>query len=138
MGAYFPGTESGGECYCGKVGCVERILAGKSLERYYLEVSGQRKLLRDIIADKESDPFAQDTYNRLIHFFGLGLSQVINILDPDVIILGGGVGNVEALYTEGVREVAKHTFNTSFSTKIVKPKLGDSAGVFGAALLNKN
>jgi predicted NBD/HSP70 family sugar kinase len=70
-----------------------------------------------------------------LYFFGLGLSQVINLIDPDVIVLGGGLGNIDFLYTEGRNEVSKHIFNPIFTTPIVRPILGDSAGVFGAALL---
>lgn len=127
--------EDGEDCYCGKHGCVETILAGKSLERYYKSISGLDKKLKDIIADKNDDKYAQKTYNRLIHFFGKGLSVIINIIDPDVIIIGGGVGNIPHLYDEGVESVKKFTFNPEMKTPIVKPKLGDSAGVFGAAFL---
>ena len=63
------------------------------------------------------------------------ISSIVNILDPDIIVIGGGVGNLEILYTEGVKEVEKHVFNNSFNTVITKPTLGDSAGVFGAAFL---
>jgi len=128
--------ESGGKCYCGKVGCVETILSGPSLEKYYESIAGAKKKLKDIVNDRKMDKFADETINRLHHFFGLGLSNVINILDPEVIILGGGVSNVKSLYTEGVEAVKKHVFNTRFDTKIVAPKLGDSAGVFGAAFLS--
>lgn len=129
--------ESGGPCYCGKTGCVEKIISGTGLENYYEEKSGTRKRLKEIIpaARAGSDPVAVETLDRLIHFFGLGISNVINILDPDVIVLGGGVGNIEELYTRGVEETAKYVFNLRLDTKIVRPKLGDSAGVFGAAFL---
>lgn len=129
--------ESGGPCYCGKSGCVEKVIAGPSLERYYKEISGESKRLKEIIplARSGEDEHAVKTLDRLIHFFGLGLSVVINILDPDVIVLGGGVGNIEELYTRGVAEVEKHIFNPRLETKIIRPKLGDSAGVFGAAFL---
>jgi len=127
--------ESGGQCYCGKVGCVEKILSGPSLEKYYTSVAGSKKKLKDIVNDQKTDEFAKQTIDRLHHFFGLGLSNIINILDPEVIILGGGVSNVKSLYKAGVDEVKKHVFNTRFDTKIVAPKLGDSAGVFGAAFL---
>jgi fructokinase len=60
---------------------------------------------------------------------------VINTLDPDAIILGGGVGNIDHLYTEGVERVKKYVFNNDLRTPFFKPELGDSAGVFGAALL---
>jgi predicted NBD/HSP70 family sugar kinase len=129
--------ESGGECYCGKTGCVERILAGKSLERYYHELSGVKKSLKQIYTDHldNYDPLATKTMQRLIFNFGRALSSIINILDPDAIVLGGGVGNIDLLYTEGVEELGKHIFNNKLETKILKPELGDSAGVFGAAML---
>lgn len=128
---------SGGKCYCGDTGCTEMILSGTGLQRYYLEQSGTKKSLKDIYADyqSDSDPLAHQTIERLIHFFGIGLSNIINILDPDAIVLGGGVSNLEVLYNEGVESVRKHVFNPTFNTPILKPKLGDSAGVFGAALL---
>lgn len=129
--------KSGGSCYCGKTGCVEKIISGTGLENYYEEQTGNRKRLKEIIpaARAGSDPVAVQTLDRLIHFFGYGISTVINIVDPDVIVLGGGVGNIEELYTRGVEEAAKHVFNLRLDTKIVRPKLGDSAGVFGAAFL---
>ena len=129
--------ESGGQCYCGKVGCVEKILSGKALEKYYKEISGQEKALKDIYRShlNRDDKYSSDTMNRLIYFFGKGIASIINVLDPDVIIIGGGVGNIDLLYTEGIKEVQKHTFNDVLRTPIVKPKLGDSAGVFGAAFL---
>lgn len=128
---------SGGPCYCGKSGCVETVIAGPSLERYYKEISGEAKRLKEIIplARSGEDENAVKTLDRLIQFFGLGISVVINILDPDVIVLGGGVGNIEELYTRGAAEVEKHIFNPRMDTKIIRPKLGDSAGVFGAAFL---
>ena len=127
--------ESGGKCYCGKTGCVETIISGPALERFYHQTSGQKKKLKEIIQTCESDPAAKATAERLIRFFGKGVSYLINILDPEVIVLGGGVGNIDLLYTLGVEEAKQHIFNNRFDTRIVKPKLGDSAGVFGAALL---
>ncbi|MDF9797224.1 putative NBD/HSP70 family sugar kinase [Catalinimonas alkaloidigena] len=65
----------------------------------------------------------------------MGISVVINLLDPDAIVLGGGVGNIDLLYTEGVESTRKFVFNNRLDTKFFKPALGDSAGVFGAAIL---
>ena len=129
--------ESGGPCYCGKSGCTETIISGTGLENYYEQITGSRKKLKEIIpaARTGEDPNALKTLERLIHFFGLGLSTIVNVLDPDVIVLGGGVGNITELYTLGAKEVEKHVFNPRLDTKIVRPKLGDSAGVFGAAFL---
>jgi len=128
---------SGGMCYCGKTGCVETVIAGPALEKYYESISGQTLKLKDIYSRHQSgaDENAKKTMNRLIHFFALGLSNVVNILDPDVIVIGGGVGNIDLLYSEGVKAMGEFVFNPTFSTKIVKPTLGDSAGVFGAAYL---
>lgn len=126
---------SGGRCYCGKVGCIETIIAGPHLERYYQEQSGSHKNLRQIVEDRANDPFAQQTFDRLIHFYGQAISTIINMIDPDVIVIGGGVGNIDALYSEGYESVSRFVFNDSCHTKILKPKLGDSAGVFGAAYL---
>lgn len=129
--------ESGGTCYCGKVGCVERVLSGKNLERWYFETYGEKRKLKDIYSAhlNGGDEKADATINRLIHFFGKAMAVVINILDPDAIMLGGGVGNIDLLYTKGVEEVKKHVFNPRLDTVFLKPKLGDSAGVFGAAFL---
>lgn len=128
---------AGGVCYCGKKGCVERIIAGPSLERYYFENTGSQKSLKEIYSlyQSKSDRNAVQTIERMIHFFGIALSNVINILDPEVIVLGGGVSNLDVLYTEGVESVRRNVFNPSFDTPIIPPLLGDSAGVFGAAFL---
>ena len=128
---------SGGDCYCGKKGCVETIISGKSLEQFYEALSDEYLPLEEIVKKYQigRDSAAVVTIKRLIEFFGKGIANVINILDPDVIVLGGGVGNIDLLYTEGVAEAKKHVFNNHFNTVFLKPKLGDSAGVFGAALL---
>jgi fructokinase len=129
--------ESGGPCYCGKSGCVEKVLAGPSLEKYYQSISGQNKPLKEIYdLYKTGDSNATKTIQRMTHFFGLALSVIINIIDPDVIVIGGGVGNIDEIYKDGVESVRKFAFNNGvLDTPIVKPSLGDSAGVFGAAYL---
>ncbi|MEO6038304.1 MAG: ROK family protein, partial [Saprospiraceae bacterium] len=86
-------------------------------------------------AEAGTDAIAVQTMDRLFHFFGKAIAVVINIMDPDVIVIGGGVGNISRIYTDGVAEVQKHLFNPRIDTIFLKPKLGDSAGVFGAALL---
>lgn len=129
-------NESGGECYCGKTGCVETIISGPSLERFYTAATGKYKSLKNIVLDQATDPVAKATIDRLIKYFGLGISTIINIIDPDAIVIGGGVGNIDLLYTKGIEEVKKHVFNPECATQILKPKLGDSAGVYGAAFLN--
>ena len=129
--------ESGGPCYCGKSGCVEKVLAGPSLERYYESITGHKKSLKDIYSlFKSGDDMATTTIQRMSYFFGMALSVIINIIDPDVIVIGGGVGNIDEIYTDGVASVKNFVFNNHvLDTPIVKPMLGDSAGVFGAAYL---
>lgn len=127
---------SGGQCYCGKTGCVETVISGPGTQRYYTSLTGEHKRVQEIVAlAAEGNDAAVKTMQRLITFFGKGIANVINILDPDAIVLGGGLGNIDLLYTEGVKEVEKHLFNHVLRTTFLKPKLGDSAGVFGAALL---
>jgi predicted NBD/HSP70 family sugar kinase len=129
--------DSGGLCYCGNTGCVETMLAGPHTEKYYKKVSGQSLSLKEIIQHHKAgtDPFATQTVDRLMYFFGKGMANIINILDPDAIVLGGGLGNIDLLYSEGVEQVKKFVFNPRLDTPFYKPELGDSAGVFGAAYL---
>jgi len=129
--------ESGGPCYCGKSGCVEKVLAGPSLERYYQSITGQKTRLKEIYElYKAGDENATKTIQRMSYFFGKAISVIINIIDPDVIVIGGGVGNIDEIYSDGIESARKHIFNNGVvNTPIVKPLLGDSAGVFGAAYL---
>ncbi|MEM1122681.1 MAG: ROK family protein, partial [Bacteroidota bacterium] len=129
--------ESGGKCYCGSTGCNEMIFSGIALEKYYYSIAGKGRKLQEIVALHLAgeDKAATMTVNRLLKFFGKAMSNVINILDPDAVVLGGGVGNIDLLYTEGVKAVEKHIFNHRLETPFLRPKLGDSAGVFGAAFL---
>ncbi|MEO1517741.1 MAG: ROK family protein [Bacteroidota bacterium] len=126
------------DCYCGKNGCVESIISGPSLEAYYEELMGKHLSLPEIIhAHRQGgDVVANKTIARLIHYFGKSMANVINIIDPDAIVLGGGLSNIDLLYEEGRKEVEKYVFNNEkLETRFLRPKLGDSAGVFGAALL---
>jgi len=129
--------ESGGPCYCGKVGCVETIISGPALERYYTLIAGKKSRLKEIVANYRQgiDENAAKTMYRLFHFFGKGVSVITNLLDPDVIVVGGGVGNIDGIYTEGKDHLSKYIFNNRVDVPILKPSLGDSAGVFGAAAL---
>ena len=128
---------SGGHCYCGRVGCTEQIISGPALERYYLRMSGNDYSMREIVPRHRSgaDRAADRTIERFLHFFAKGIANIINVLDPDAVVLGGGLGNIDELYERGVPQVREHLFNPRMDTVFLKPKLGDSAGVFGAALL---
>ncbi len=127
-------------CYCGRLGCVETVISGPALERYYRERSGRTLPLEMIAerAERASDVHAEETIERLTQYFGKALSMVVNILDPEYIVLGGGVSNIKALYRQGITELSKHVFNDRLGTTVVQNSLGDSAGVFGAAMLTMN
>ncbi len=124
-------------CYCGRQGCLETVCAGPALEKYFASRSGKFLRLPEIVklaASAEADAVA--TLERLRGKFAEALGAVVNILDPDAIVIGGGVGNLDLLYTPETRAaVQKHLFNDRFDTPLLRPALGDSAGVFGAALL---
>ncbi|MEO6327554.1 MAG: ROK family protein [Ginsengibacter sp.] len=129
--------DSGGACYCGKTGCVETIISGPALQRFYAGITGNNIKLQEIVERhlQHTDEAATLTMQRLYRFFGKAVSVVTNLLDPDVIVVGGGVGNIDSIYTEGVKSLKEFIFNNGVDVPIVKPSLGDSAGVFGAAAL---
>jgi fructokinase len=127
--------ESGGPCYCGKTGCVEKVISGPSLQKYYESLTGEKKTLKEIVALQKQDPAAQKTLDRLAHFFGKAVSVITNMLDPDIIVVGGGVGNIDQIYAGGVESLKSFIFNNYCNVPVIRPELGDSAGVFGAAAL---
>jgi len=126
----------GPRCYCGQRGCVETFISGGGLEARYAEQFGIKKSFPDIVKDyRAGEPKTAEFMKIFFRNFGRSLANLIDVLDPDVVVLGGGVSNFDALYTEGVAEVARHVFSDSLETPIVKHQLGDSAGVIGAALI---
>ena len=124
-------------CYCGRNGCVETVISGPALERLYRGLTGKPVRLEEIVRRAAlGDVAAVTTLERLRGKFGEAIAAVVNIIDPDAIVIGGGVGNIDALYDEETRHsVVRHLFNPTLRTEFLKPLLGDSAGVFGAALL---
>jgi predicted NBD/HSP70 family sugar kinase len=122
-------------CYCGQRGCLEAYASGPAVEQHYAALSGARAPLAEIARRREDDAHARAAIESLVDAFGRGLANVIDVLDPSAVVLGGGVSNLDLLYTEGARRVARYVFNGELATPIVRHALGDSAGVFGAALL---
>jgi len=124
----------GNSCYCGHNGCVETYISGPALEKNWFELSNMNQSLPEIIQNTNNPNF--DTWKKIfLDNFGLALANVVDILDPDVIVLGGGVSNIDFLYQEGKNAVYEKVFSDSIDTPIIKNELGDSAGVFGACLL---
>ena len=126
---------NGRQCYCGKQGCVETYISGPALENNWSVLTGKKESLQTI-TENHSDEKREEWKRDFLENFGIGIANVIDILDPDAIILGGGVSNIPFLYDEGKKMVFDKVFSDSVDTPILKNKLGDSAGVFGACLLN--
>jgi fructokinase len=126
----------GPACYCGRSGCNETFLAGPSLARDHRQHTGEDLKAADIAARAEAgDAKALATMVRFADRMARALAGVINVLDPDVVVLGGGVSNVQRLYREVPRLLPKYVFSDQVSTPIVEAKYGDSSGVRGAAWL---
>jgi fructokinase len=122
-------------CFCGRRGCVETYISGGGLQARYREQFGIAKTMEGIEADyRRGDPAAVQFIGEFLRHFGRALANLIDVLDPDAVVLGGGVSKFAELYTLGVAEVAKCVFNDTLTTPILRHELGDSAGVLGAAL----
>ena len=126
----------GPACYCGKQGCIETWLSGPALEREYRRASGvalraEEIAERDVLAERA----AVQSLDRYVERMARALASVINIIDPEVIVLGGGLGNIERLYSDVPKAWARYVFSDRVDTRLVKPKFGDSSGVRGAAWL---
>ena len=127
----------GPPCYCGKDGCVETLLSGPGLARDYALDGGDPSLdAKQIVTHAaQGDARAEAAMQRYLNRFGRALSTVINILDPDVVVLGGGMSNIARLCTDGRERVARYVFNDELRTRILPHVHGDSSGVRGAAQL---
>lgn len=131
-----PDELPGHRCYCGKHGCIETFLCGAGLAREYAART-QKSLTAAEIADAlaAGDAAARDTLRAYQERLARGLASVVNIVDPDVIVLGGGVSNIEALYAGLDGLIARYAFSDALDTRIVRAAHGDSSGVRGAAWL---
>jgi fructokinase len=116
-------------CYCGRAGCIETYLSGPGLTRDYERFTGKQ------LAPEEIVSLDDEAVGRYEARLARALASVINVLDPDVIVLGGGMSNVGRLYTEVPRLWSKHVFSDHVATRLVRNAHGDSSGVRGAAWL---
>jgi len=124
------------KCYCGRTNCVESWLAGPSFEKSYELLSGNKLSAQEIVKlIEEGDEEAMQLMNRYHNMLALALANVINILDPAVIVLGGGMSNINSLYTEVGKYLHHYVFSDRVDTQIKKAVHGDSSGVRGAAWL---
>ena len=125
---------NGNLCYCGKKGCVEAYISGPALEKHWEQLSGLKESLPEIVMNKDHSNF-ESWKKSFLENFAIALANVVDILDPDIIVLGGGVSNIDFLYDEGKNAVYEKVFSDKFDTPILRNQLGDSAGVLGACML---
>ena len=132
-----PAEIPGPSCYCGHSGCLETWISGTGFERDYERATGVRVTGREIVnAMRSGAPEARDAFARLQDRLARGLAAVINVLDPDVVVLGGGLSNIEEFYSgELESSIAGYTFGGSTHTPVRRNEHGDSGGVRGAAWL---
>lgn len=139
--AYFTENEKESEwpgpfCYCGRCGCLETWISGPGFKNDYHRVTGEALSTHDIIAEvSKGNEKAVAALGRYTDRLARGLAGIINVLDPDVIVLGGGMSNVAQLYTDVPKIWGKYIFSDTIDTKLVPPRFGDSSGVRGAAWL---
>lgn len=124
---------NGPPCYCGARGCVETFISGSGLQNRHRERTGQALDAEAIFAG--ADAACEASRQDWLDHFGQAVANLMTVLDPDVVVLGGGLSNQDLPYAAGVEAIAKRLFGREMRTQVVRHQLGDSAGVIGAALL---
>lgn len=133
-----PDEWPGSPCYCGKRGCIETLLSGPGMSGEHHAVTGERLTPGEIVARAQGgDEHCEAALVRYEDRLARALASVINILDPEVIVLGGGLSNLARLYANVPRSWGRYVFSDRVDTRLVPPAHGDSSGVRGAAWLWK-
>ncbi len=128
--------KNGDEWHGGVNGAVEAYISGSGVQARYKAENNEELATADIVYNyRNGAAKSVEAMDEFFEYFGIAMSNLIKFYDPEVIVLGGGLSNIEELYTEGIKRVAKYNLNKELYTPIVKNKFGDSAGVFGAALI---
>ncbi len=131
----FPGPA----CWCGKRGCLETFISGTGFAADFARVTGEQAAAAEIVSRmRAGDEAAAAAYERYVDRLARGLASVINILDADAIVLGGGMSKVDALYRDLPPRLGAYAFSDECRTPVLKARHGDSSGVRGAAWLWRN
>ena len=126
----------GPACWCGQRGCLETWLSGTGLARDYAETTGRRLISEEIIAAaRAGEPEASTTFDLYIDRLGRALAMLCNLFDPDAIVFGGGLSNVQEIYARRPTVIARYVFSDVWEAKLTPARWGDSSGVRGAARL---
>lgn len=124
----------GQPCFCGNRGCVETLISGTGVAAAYQRAHGRQLSAEAIVAGaRQGDSDCREVFERFLDDFGRCVGGIISLLDPDAIVLGGGLSNIDELYSEGAVRARRYAFHPDPQTPLLKNKLGDSAGVYGAA-----
>lgn len=122
-------------CWCGRRGCIEAYLSGPAISREHQRLTGTLLTAKEIVAAAPGDPAAADSLARVEERLARALAAIVNLLDPDAIVLGGGLSNVRSLYASVPRLWQRWIFSDDVRTRLLPPLHGDSSGVRGAARL---
>lgn len=135
---HFSVKPDGLPCYCGNRGCVETLISGSGVERACQAAHGVQRTMEEIVAlARQGEPRCRGIFEQFLDDFGRCLGGLISILDPDAVVLGGGLSNIDELYGTGMERVRRYAFHEHLRTPVLKNRLGDSAGVFGAAWIGR-
>jgi len=135
---HFSVDPAGAPCYCGNRGCVETKISGGGVAQSFFEHTGRRLTLKQITAGyRRGDIDCTAVFEQFLDDFGRCLGGLVSVLDPDAVVLGGGVSNIDEIYTLGIEQVRRYAFHEHIDTPILKHRLGDSAGVIGAAWIGQ-
>ncbi len=130
------GESPGPDCYCGRKGCIELYVSGPGMVRDHEAVTGQRLSTREIVAGAaRGDQDATATRGRYVDRLARGLASIINVLDPGIVVLGGGMSNLPALPVDVQTALPQYVFSDRVTTRVLGNVHGDSSGVRGAAWL---
>ncbi len=133
---HFAIDPSGRKCYCGNTGCVETKISGTGVEAAFFEAFNKPIKMKDIVTGfRNNDPQCSRIFEQFIEDFGRVFGGIISIFDPDVVVLGGGLSNIDELYDMGAQKISQYAYHDRITTPVLKNRLGDSAGALGAALL---
>lgn len=136
--AHGPEEEPGARCWCGRRGCVETYLSGPGFAGRHREAGGLQASAPEIVAAARSgEPGAVRALDIYRDRLARALASVVNVLDPEVIVLGGGMSNIDEIYDGLTERIGRHVFSDRFDTPVRKARHGDSSGVRGAAWLWK-
>jgi fructokinase len=123
------------DCWCGNSGCIETFISGTAVSKDYYDRTGANIPVEDIAARINTDLVAQSVFQVLEDRLARTIAMIINMIDPEVIVLGGGLSNLDRLYQNVPPKLSRLVFSKEIETKLLKPQHGDSSGVRGAAWL---